>query len=468
MAFVPASDYSKVAVWQIDDFAERYEQSIAEDAMISELFAFEHPEFGKVVFDLEFAPKESIDSNPTSLWMQIMKPPSVFLFSMECKAWMENEDGKRSEVKSENFSFDDGRTFLQWETFLSTQQKPEFIQSSTVYICCQLPYPVKSLGSISTKNTFYQWTITDFDSRFNAAQFQTSWKSDTFTVPEFKEVKLALKFYPKGENEEEEDECGLYLCIEDRAEHSMVLLQCDLWIKNSTRRLYKYTFNYVFSTVDRCESSSYITQEELLTFARNGPFDICCDVRPIIDTNLCLDCVSSRTEIALFFNDPYFSDAEIHVDDKVFKVSRLLISTKSPVFRAMFDKETKEQKSGVVSISGFEAAMIEKMLIYMYKGEVVDLNDIAFRLLPIADCYQVNDLVKKCCDSILSNLNVEEVLPILELAFALDHWKEFQDRVFNFAHENYDAIQDLDNYEDFLTERPKLAIKLLSVFYSSG
>ncbi|KAI6207133.1 hypothetical protein M3Y94_00995100 [Aphelenchoides besseyi] len=107
--------------------------------------------------------------------------------------------------------------------------------------------------------------------------------------------------------------------------------------------------------------------------------------------------------------------------------------------------------------------MVEKMLIYMYNGEVVDLNEIAVQLLMIADCYLVDDLVKKCCKSILSNLTVENVLPILELAFALGHLKKFHDRVFEYTHENYDAIRDLDDFKDLLTERPEIAIKLLEV-----
>ncbi|KAI6224080.1 Speckle-type POZ protein A isoform X1 [Aphelenchoides besseyi] len=469
MASFSVFDCLNTVVWRIDDFAAKYQQSIAGDEMISDPFAFEHPKFGKIGFHLGFWPKTTIDATtPSYLWMQIMEAPSVFLFSLECSAWMEAEDGNRSEVESERSLFDEEHVVGHWTTFLSSRQRAEFIDLSTVYICCRLPYPVKPLGMTSTKNTFYQWTIDNFDSRFNSAQFKTLCKSDTFNVPEFNDVKFALKFCPKGDNEEHKDYCAFYLHIKDLAGHSKVSFQSDLWIKNSEEQLHKISDNYVLSTNHDVGSSCYAEQAELCEFAQNGPFDICCNIRPIIDTSLCLDCVSSRTEIAPFFNDPYFSDAEIHVDNRIFKVSRLMISIKSPVFRAMFDKETKEQKSGVVTISGFEATMVEKLLIYIYKGEIVDLVEIAVRLLPIADCYQVNDLVKKCCDSILSNLIVKKVLPVLELAYERDHLKEFYDCVFEFAHKNYGAIRELDGSEDFFTEHPKIAMKLLSAFYSSG
>ncbi|KAI6205919.1 hypothetical protein M3Y94_00846600 [Aphelenchoides besseyi] len=210
----------------------------------------------------------------------------------------------------------------------------------------------------------------------------------------------------------------------------------------------------------------YVKQEELLKFAENGPFDICCDVRAIIDPVPLPNRISFQSELASIFNDPYFSDAEIHVDNQIFKVSRAIISCKSPVFRAMFDKETTEQKSGVVTIKGFEVSMVEKMLIFIYKNEVVNLKECAAQLLPIADCYQVNDLLKKCTDSILDNLTIDNLLPILELAFEREHLEQFKYRVLKFAHQNCKEMQKLSKYESLLTRVPKIAIELLAIAYA--
>ncbi|KAI6212170.1 Speckle-type POZ protein-like protein [Aphelenchoides besseyi] len=389
--------------------------------------------------------------------MEITEAPSVFSIPMECSAWMETEDKKRSEAKRRSCSYNEENTWIAWLMFLSSQEKSKFIHASTVFICCRLPYPVKSIGSVSTNNTYYQWTISDFESRFKSAQFKTSWQSDTFTVPEFKDVKFALTFCSKGDNEEYKDGCDIYLVIKDLAEHSKVSVQYDLWIKNSKLRLRKISFNCAYTTVSGYGFSGYVNQEHLYAFAQNEPFDVCCNFRPIIETNSCFHCVSSRSKLGSLFNDPLFSDAEIHVDDKVFKVSRLMVSIKSPVFRAMFDKETEEQKT----------EMVEMMLIYIYENKVAELEVVAVQLLPVADYYQVNDLVKKCYDSILSNLTAEKALPILELALERDHLKDFQDRVFQFARKNYSAICELNDCEEFLTERPKIAIKLLSVFNSA-
>ncbi|KAI6222597.1 Speckle-type POZ protein A-like, protein [Aphelenchoides besseyi] len=166
------------------------------------------------------------------------------------------------------------------------------------------------------------------------------------------------------------------------------------------------------------------------------------------------------------FDDPYFSDTEIRVDNRVFKVNKAIISCKSPVFRAMFNKETKEQKSGVVTIEGFEASMVEKMLIYIYKNEVTNLKECDAKLLPIADCYQVNSLVKKCTESILDNLTVDSLLPTLELAFEHEHIKQFKDGVFTFAHQNRKEMQKLPEYTIVLKKVPEIAIELLAIAYA--
>ncbi|KAI6204310.1 hypothetical protein M3Y94_00659000 [Aphelenchoides besseyi] len=143
-----------------------------------------------------------------------------------------------------------------------------------------------------------------------------------------------------------------------------------------------------------------------------------------------------------------------------------MLSVKSPVFRAMFDKETEEQKSGVVKIKGFEATMIKAMLVYIYKNEVKDVESIAAHLLPVADCYQVNSLVEKCSNSLVANLTVKNILSILELALERPHLENFRERVMKFAHRNFKEICKLTECDYFLTQHPEIAIKLLKLSHS--
>ncbi|KAI6204579.1 hypothetical protein M3Y94_00691400 [Aphelenchoides besseyi] len=269
--------------------------------------------------------------------------------------------------------------------------------------------------------------------------------------------------YPKGENEEFKDSCVLYLDVTDFAGLPNVRVHFDLWIENSESRCRKFGFNYDFSTVGGYGALSYLPQEELCTFAQKGPFEICCDVRLIGDPLPIAHCTSFHSEIASFFNDPDFSDTEIHVDNRTFKVSRVIISAHSLVFRAMFTHASKERESGVVVIENFKAPLIEAMLSYMYKDHVMNLKEIAIELLTVADFYQVHSLVKKCTDSILANLSIDNVFASLKVASELDHLNQFNDSVLKFAHDNYDKMCKLDQFDEFMTEHPEITLKLLKM-----
>ncbi|KAI6231576.1 hypothetical protein M3Y95_00396500 [Aphelenchoides besseyi] len=467
MQSVSIFDDPKVAVWQVDNFAELYEKAMEDDYWASEPMAFEHPEVGEIEFHLSYRPKSIADPSRDLFFMQITKAPTDFSISMKCDAWMETVDKKQSEVKSKIFSFDTKSRCYYLSSFSSSQQESmSLLHLPTVFFCCRLPYVVKSIGSIPTKSTLYRWPIADFESRFNSVQFGTKWESDEGVVSGLNGVKFKLEMYPKGENEEHKDYCALYLHVTDLAGLPNVRVQFDLWIENSESRCRTIGFNYDYSTVGGHGTPSYLPQEKLCTFAQKGPFEVCCDVRLIGDPLPIAHCTSFHSEIASFFNDPDFSDTEIHVDNRTFKVSRVIISAHSPVFRAMFTHASKERESGVVVIENFKAPLIEAMLSYMYKNQVMNLKEIAIELLTVANFYQVHSLVKKCTDSILANLSIDNVFASLKVAFELDHLKQFNDSVLKFAHDNSDKMCKLDQFDDFMTEHPEIMLKLFKMSHA--
>ncbi|KAI6229463.1 TD and POZ domain-containing protein 1 [Aphelenchoides besseyi] len=456
-------DYSNVAVLEINNFSDYYKQSIVRDKLTSAPFAFEHPEFGDIEFYLQFQPKPTCNRNSSEIYLILIRPPSKFSIIMECHAWMETIDRKCSNTTGVSVLFNESSSYTKWE-FLSFEQMSEFFHSTTVFICCYMSYPIKSTGSFLTKNTVHRWRIPDFASRFDSAELKTQWRSNIFEMSEIKGVKFAIFFYPKG-HRGNENGCGIFLHAADLADNSTVTVRVDFWIENAESRLWKIGLIHAYSDTMGGGYSVYVEQEKLCDFAQNNPIDICCDVR-VIHNSIRLAYISFPHEIASFFNDPYFSDAEIRVENEVFKVSKAIVSSKSPVFRAMFDKETAEQISGVVTIKGFEASMVEKMLIYIYKNEVVNLRKCATQLLPIADCYQVNFLVEMCTDSIIANLTIDNLLTTLELAFQHEHLRQFKNRVLKFAHENCKEMQKLPGYESLLIQVPEIAIELLAMAYA--
>jgi len=76
----------------------------------------------------------------------------------------------------------------------------------------------------------------------------------------------------------------------------------------------------------------------------------------------------------------------IEVGEKQFQVHKLILSTRSPVFEAMFNSELSESKQNLVKISEVGIEVFEKLLRYIYTGSVesIEPND-TMELFELAD-----------------------------------------------------------------------------------
>ncbi|KAI6199157.1 Speckle-type POZ protein A-like protein [Aphelenchoides besseyi] len=321
------------------------------------------------------------------------------------------------------------------------------------------------MASTSNDSTVAIWCIDDYVKRYRQASIDDWWISELFAFdhPQFGPIKFYLRFTPKYDIEP--SNACIEMHIMDPPATSSISLNCNAWIETYDKRRYRTkAFNHDFLNGAAHGCSHYETLIRLGKFIVEGPFSIYCNIRPITAF------VAPHHEpifdqgFASFFNNPFFSDAEIHVDNKIFKICRAIVSGSSPIFRAMFDKKIKEQTSGVVRIDRFEVAMVEKMLIYIYENKVDNLNDIAAELLPVADYYQIDSLVKICVDSIVTNLTTKNVLSVLQLAFDRPHLKELRVRALKFTYANYNEIRQLDGFEEFFDSQPEIANQLLEIF----
>lgn len=63
---------------------------------------------------------------------------------------------------------------------------------------------------------------------------------------------------------------------------------------------------------------------------------------------------------------------EIDCGGKVFPCHKLIMSARSPVFKAMFVVQMKESKSGKVTIEDIKPEIMTEMLHFIYTGLVKD------------------------------------------------------------------------------------------------
>ena len=70
---------------------------------------------------------------------------------------------------------------------------------------------------------------------------------------------------------------------------------------------------------------------------------------------------------------------------------RLLLTTRSSVFRALFEGETAEAKSGVVEITDLDSKAIEGLVGFIYTDQIMG-SGLIVDLMAAADKYNVRSL----------------------------------------------------------------------------
>uniref|UniRef100_A0A2L2YG14 Putative roadkill n=2 Tax=Parasteatoda tepidariorum TaxID=114398 RepID=A0A2L2YG14_PARTP len=74
-------------------------------------------------------------------------------------------------------------------------------------------------------------------------------------------------------------------------------------------------------------------------------------------------------------NEKNYADVKLRADGEVFFAHKCLLASRSPVFRAMFDREMLESKTSVIDMRDVEAKTLKYFLEYLYTGTVDGMDD---------------------------------------------------------------------------------------------
>lgn len=116
------------------------------------------------------------------------------------------------------------------------------------------------------------------------------------------------------------------------------------------------------------------------------------------------------------------SDVQFVAEEEIFHVHKLILETRSPVFRALLNNSFKEAKEGIIYLREIKAPVLKVLLHFAYSDALpVDLDDnmdcsFAQHLLEAADRFELNRLRKICEKRLCSTIDVETVATTLTLA----------------------------------------------------
>ena len=110
----------------------------------------------------------------------------------------------------------------------------------------------------------------------------------------------------------------------------------------------------------------------------------------------------SRQEL---LNSGDLGDVTLTCDGNDIACHRFVLAENSPVFKAMFTTEMTETDEGRVNISDVTFTTLQKVVRFLYTGEINVSGEDLVEILQFSDMYQIDPLRKICGDVMLQNIN---------------------------------------------------------------
>ena len=254
----------------------------------------------------------------------------------------------------------------------------------------------------------YRWTIEDFKTKMETFKLGQQLESSQFVINGF---KLCINLYPNGRNEEE----GGYVSLFLRNDNSFQLeVMCDfiLGIKNSFKHSFGYNkvnpnSGYGFPKMYSHEQilSKNVLEGEILEILAVITFKgKVKNINMNLDEDTATEQSPAKVGQDLFkaFESQDFCDFDIVCDDKVIKCHKVVLASRSPVFKAMLLHNMEESAQQKVEPKNFDFDTMYLVLKFMYKGDIETnlLEKHAESIFMAADYYEINDL-KKSCERVL-------------------------------------------------------------------
>lgn len=284
-------------------------------------------------------------------------------------------------------------------------------------------------------------------------------------------VYWRIYLFPNGNIEENSEYVSIFVRVIAGMEKTQTLLtfkilnlnNCVVYEKTPTdSHLFYNCANFV-------GWSQFIEREEIFKNFYNSSQDnlkICCDLKLSkkkynfeAETNklFSLECLS-KNFYELYKSEKY-TDVNLICKDRTFKVHKIILVSRSPVFRAMFEHDMKESSTNIVNIYDIEPKAFEKFLEYMYTGNTNVTFAEVESLLEASEKYQLLDAKELCLAVLKANISITKAVEILLTAdkFNLFSLKKI---VLKFINDNASQVLESDGWSSMLT-RPDLMNMIL-------
>ncbi|XP_042903330.1 BTB and MATH domain-containing protein 42 [Parasteatoda tepidariorum] len=116
-----------------------------------------------------------------------------------------------------------------------------------------------------------------------------------------------------------------------------------------------------------------------------------------------------------------FCDVKLRTAEKIVPAHKSLMCARSPVLSAIFDRLKLEGQIDTVDFTDTDAETVLSFLEFLYTDTITNTaSDHIFKLILLANKYQVNALKEYCSDILMSKLSTENVCEVISVAEAIN------------------------------------------------
>ncbi|GFW14638.1 speckle-type POZ protein-like [Trichonephila clavipes] len=169
--------------------------------------------------------------------------------------------------------------------------------------------------------------------------------------------------------------------------------------------------------------------------------------------------LESAQNMKQLLQENYFYDITFKIDGKTFKAHKAILSTRSRVFKTMFESPLA-MNSEEIEISDIREETLTEMLNFIYSGEISFLDvKTAMELYYAADKYELDSLKNICARVMVGNVEPDNVIDILLLSYRHSNY-ELEHACVTFIARNALEIQGKAEWVELMKKYPELANKV--------
>jgi len=336
--------------------------------------------------------------------------------------------------------------------------------------------PYKHEAWKTTKSEFV-WRISDFCSR--SEKNGEVLNSEDFFIkgPDKKITKWCAAIYPKGAGSDNSEYISLYLQKKtidvevnafytlyylnaNKTKHKLAELFVPKWEKWGAKSDESWGFP---KAMRRKDLPRYLQDDDLTLF-----FEIVIlgNTKKIIEfpnhEERCLALTDDyhqkqlANDYEMLFLSKDSSDVNIRCGDKVFECHKIILASRSPVFKTMLESNMREKITGDIEIKNMDHEVLEDLLKYIYSGVAPNIDAYSKELLAAADQYQLEKLKELCELKLSSRFDVSNCIDLLILG-DLHNAQKLKAEALEFVSKNLHKMKTSEWKESFIAHPALMA-----------